>query len=186
MTAASAYPDPGPAELVAAARRVQSLPYCWPGPPDAEGTGALGAGTCAGKHALLAEVVERELGLICGHLLVVGPLVPELWPDLAGHGAGIVEVHECLTVLTPWAGPLIVDVTWHPSAVAGGLPGLAPDWDGRTDVPCAVASSTPGYSVAWSGLRDQKLALRDRLYTPVQRSRREELLALIADRAARL
>lgn len=140
MSPAPARSTTGPADLVGAARQVQALPYCWPGPPDADATRALGAGTCAGKHALLAEIVECELGLACGHLLVVGPLVPALWPDIVGRGARIVEVHECLT----------------------------------------------GYAVARSGLRDQKLALRDRLCTPLQRSIREELLALIADLAARL
>lgn len=29
----------------------------------------------------------------------------------------------CVTVMTPWCGPLVADVTWPPAAVAAGLPG---------------------------------------------------------------
>jgi len=54
---------------------------------------------------------------------VVGALSPPLWPDLVEAAAGLLEVHECLTVLTSWAGPLTVDVTWHPQAVAAGCQG---------------------------------------------------------------
>ena len=50
---------------------------------------------------------------------------------LAEEASDIQEVHECLTVETPWAGPLLVDVTWHPAAVRGGLPGTL-DWDGES------------------------------------------------------
>ncbi len=84
------------ADLVAEALAVQALPYRWPAPPDAASTRAAGAGTCAGKHALLAERLAQR-GLTCAPLLVVGPLAPALWPDLAEEAGGLQEVHECLT-----------------------------------------------------------------------------------------
>lgn len=67
--------------LIAWASRVQQMPYRWPAPPDAASTRDAGAGTCAGKHALLAEELLAA-GVHSRPLLVVGPLVPELWPDL--------------------------------------------------------------------------------------------------------
>ena len=126
-----------PEVLVELSRTVQALPYRWPAPPDAAGTEAAGAGSCAGKHALLAARLHCA-GLQARPLLVVGPLAPPLWPDLVAAAAGLLEVHECLTVLTPWAGPVTVDVTWHPAAVSAGLPGLPDGWDGWSDSPVAV------------------------------------------------
>lgn len=171
-----------PAGLLAQAFAVQALPYRWPAPPDAASTLAAGAGTCAGKHALLAARL-RQQGLGCAPLLVVGPLAPALWPDLAEQAGDLQEVHECLTVLTSWAGPLTVDVTWHPSAVAAGLPGLSPTWDGASDTPVAVPPVGPGYAVPAKQLRSAKEAIRRRLYSPADRERRDRVLAEIAQRA---
>lgn len=95
------------AEFVAAACRVQNLPYVWPGPPTASAARQQQAGTCASKHALLAEDLS-SLGMESLPLLVAGPLAPAIWPDLCEKAAGLLEVHECLTVRTPWAGPLLV------------------------------------------------------------------------------
>jgi hypothetical protein len=139
------------ADLAEIASRVQAMPYAWPAPPDAASTRAAGRGSCAGKHAVLAEDLAAR-GLVSLPLLLVGPLAPPLWPDLAREADGLLEVHECLTVLTPWAGPLIVDVTWQPDAVRAGLPGIA-DWDGRTDTPTAIPAVGPGYAVPRDGLR---------------------------------
>lgn len=173
------------ADLVGQALEVQALPYRWPAPPDAASTLATGAGTCAGKHALLAERLTQQ-GLTCAPLLVVGPLAPALWPDLAKQADGLQEVHECLTVLTPWSGPLTVDITWHPRAVAAGLPGLSPTWDGASDTPVAVPATGPGYAVPADQLRTAKEAIRRRLYSPADRERRDRVLAQIARRAAEL
>lgn len=166
-------------------RSVQGLSYRWPAAPDAASTAAAGGGSCAGKHALLAERLQAA-GLDSRPLLVVGPLAPGLWPDLVAVADGLLEVHECVTVLTPWAGPLTVDVTWPPPAVAAGLPGLPHSWDGRCDTPAAVTAVGPGYAVAPEGLRDAKEALRARLYGREDRQRRDQLLAVIAQRAAAL
>jgi len=174
-----------PAELVRLAREVQWLPYRWPAPPDAASTEVAGAGTCAGKHALLAQRLGAA-GLHCAPLLVVGTLAPSLWSDLADEADGLLEVHECLTVLTPWSGPLTVDITWHPAAVNAGLRGLREDWDGRSDTDTAVAVTGPGYAVAGSKLRAAKESLRNRLYTQEERRRRDRILKEIAVRAAAL
>ncbi|ROR90840.1 hypothetical protein [Nocardioides aurantiacus] len=171
--------------LVDLAHDVQRLPYRWPAPPDAASTERAGAGTCAGKHALLAQRLA-SVGLVSGPLVVVGPLAPPIWPDLVGEADGLLEVHECLTVVTPWAGPVTVDVTWHPAAVAAGLPGLAPDWDGSSDTPTAVAPVGPGHAVDRTSLRGAKEKLRERLYSREERARRDRILREIAARALRL
>src|SRR5438445_9347852 len=88
-------------------RRIQAMPYAWPSPPDAVSARTAGAGSCASKHALLAEELGAT-GLQSLPLMIVGPLVPLMLksdPELAP-GAHLAEVHECLTVLTPWARPL--------------------------------------------------------------------------------
>ena len=157
--------------LVDSVRRVQSLPYTWPAPPEAAWTRAAGKGTCAGKHALLAEDLAH-VGLPSTPLVMVGPLVPAIWPDLVAEAEDLQEVHECLSVETDWAGPLLVDVTWHPQAVRGGLPGTL-DWSGEGDMKPAL-SPLACYAVGRSRLRSQKKKLRDRLYTPEERSRRGE------------
>lgn len=174
-----------PEQLVRLARDVQRLPYRWPAPPDAESTRKAGTGSCAGKHALLAENLEAH-GIPSAPLLMVGPLAPPLWPDLATAADALMEVHECLTVVTEWAGPLVVDVTWHPSAVRSGMPGLPDTWDGCRDTPTAVILAGAGYSVERRHLRAAKEALRDRLYTAEERDRRDQVLQMIAERAARL
>ena len=169
---------------IAIVRRVQALPYAWPSPPEAASARAAGAGSCASKHALLAEELAA-IGLQSMPLLVVGSLVPQMLktdPELAP-GAHLAEVHECLTVLTPWAGPLRVDVTWDPVLVRRGLPGTL-DWDGRTDMLLAVGEGGPCWSVPREGLREAKEALRSRLYRPGQREVRDRVLAALAQRFA--
>lgn len=175
----------GPEQLVFLAREVQRLPYRWPAPPDAASTEKAQAGSCAGKHALLAQRLQA-IGLSCAPLMVVGALAPAIWPDLVDEADGLLEVHECLTIVTPWAGPLTVDITWHPTAVRAGLPGLGKDWDGCSDVEVAVAVTGCGYAVAESGFREAKEALRARLYSREERQRRDRILKEIAVRALTL
>jgi hypothetical protein len=173
--------DPG--ELAARALTVQRYPYRWPGPPDAAATRRLGAGTCAGKHAVLAEDLAAR-GLTANPMFVVGPLVPPIWPDLQEIAGHLLEVHECLSVETPWAGPLLVDVTWQPAAITAGMPGTL-DWDGASDMRPAV-EPVRMYAVSRVTLRVQKEALRDRLYSSDDRALRDATLAEIARRADRL
>jgi hypothetical protein len=85
-------------------------------------------------------------------------------------------VHECLTVMTPWSGPLRVDVTWDPPLIRQGLPGTL-DWDGQTDMLLAVGEGGPCWSVPRDGLRQAKEALRSRIYAPNQRQLRDRILA---------
>ena len=166
--------------LIRAVAEIQEIPYSWPAPPTAASVRETGRGTCAGKHALLREELGL-LGLQTSRLMVVGPLVPDLWPDLRATGGCLLEVHECLTVETSWAGPLTVDVTWHPAAVREGLAGTL-DWDGLSDMMCAV-EPIASYAVSDGEFRAQKELLRARLYSPEQRARRDQVLAEIADRA---
>ena len=165
------------AEIVAT---VQRLPYTWPGPPTAASARESGQGTCAAKHALLRERLHA-LGLDCERLMVVGPLAPSLWPDLQEASGNLMEVHECLTVATPWAGPLLVDVTWHPAAIRAGLPGTL-DWNGAGDMLCAVPLVV-SYAVS-RDFRAQKEMVRSRLYSAYERQRRDQILTQIASRAA--
>lgn len=115
---------------------------------------------------------------------MVGPLVPDVWPDLMAEAKDLQEVHECLSVETDWVGPLLVDVTWHPAAVRGGLSGTL-DWSGDRDMQPAL-SPVACYAVSRSQLRAQKEKLRDRLYAPEERARRDALLSEVAHRALAL
>jgi hypothetical protein len=176
-------PDPVRDAAVAAAAAVRRLPYAWPAPPDADAAERDGVGSCASKHALLARRLDA-VGVPSLPLLAVGPLVPAVLagdPDLA-EGADLVEVHECLTVLTPWAGPVRVDVTWDPPLVARGLPGGP--WDGWSDTPLAVGDAGPGWAVPRDGLRAAKEGLRRRLYGPGERDVRDRVLAALSRRLA--
>lgn len=161
------------------------MPYVWPSPPDADSARKRGMGSCASKHALLAEELETH-GIRSQPMFVVGTLVPRLLaddPEMAP-GAHLAEVHECLTVLTPWAGPLRVDVTCDPLLIGRGLPGTL-EWDGRTDMPLAVGESGPCWAVPREGLREAKEALRSRLYRKGEREVRDRVLAALARRFER-
>lgn len=171
------------ARTAGVAMRVQRLPYVWPSEPTAAAARQHGHGTCASKHALLAEELDAA-GLVSVPLLVVGPLVP---PVLAQHDdfaddTDLLEVHECLCVLTPWAGPLRVDVTFDPPLLARGLPGTA-NWDGRTDMELATGNSCPGWAVPSRSVREHKERLRARLYqqSSRQRQRRDAALQRLSD-----
>lgn len=175
--------EPLVAVAVAIAEEVRRLPYAWPVPPDADAAVRLGAGSCASKHALLSRRLAGA-GIESVPLLAVGPLVPAALaadPEVA-EGAGLVEVHECRTVLTPWAGPLRVDVTWDQPLVDRGLPGGP--WDGWSDVPLAVGDAGPGWAVPATGLRAAKEALRARLYGEGEREVRDRVLAALSRRFA--
>jgi hypothetical protein len=161
-------------------REVQALPYIWPAPPDAQSARETRCGSCASKHALLAEELVA-LDVESLPLFVVGPLVPTALagdPDIAP-GANLPEVHECLTVLTPWAGPLRVDVTWDPLLVRHGLPGTL-DWNGQADMALAVGEGGPCWSVPREGPRAAKEALRARLYRKGEREIRDRVLQTMA------
>lgn len=162
--------------LVETVRAVQALPFVWPGPPDAAAARQARAGTCASKHALLAEMLD-VLALPTLPLLVVGPLVPAITADDAelARGRALLEVHECLTVGTPWAGPVRVDVTVDPPLAARGLPATL-GWDGASDMALAIDSVGPGWSVRRPELRAAKEALRRRLYGPGERAERDAIL----------
>lgn len=164
--------------------RIQRKPFAWPGEPDAESARGSRTGTCASKHALLAEGLD-DLGLTCAPLLVTGRLVPSFLEHDREFEAGVnlLEVHECLVVLTPWAGPLRVDVTWDPPLLAYGLPGTM-DWDGASDMRLAVEGAGAGWTVPRRQLRSAKEALRKRLYKKGERAVRDRVLAALSRRVA--
>lgn len=168
-------------KLVAATGSVQNLPYVWPGEPTSASASQQQQGTCASKHALLAEHCDA-LGILTSPLLVIGRLVP---PRLAQQApfAGeseLLEVHECLTVVTPWSGPFRVDITWAPPLIAAGLAGTR-DWDGKSDMPLAIDAIGPGWAVERTVLRDAKLALRKRIYQAGEAARRAKILRALSD-----
>ncbi|HEY5624943.1 MAG TPA: hypothetical protein VIT93_00490 [Dehalococcoidia bacterium] len=163
-------------------RAVQALPYAWPAPPDAASCRRIGAGSCASKHALLAEEL-LALGIESAPMFAVGPLVPQVLaddPEIAP-GAGLQEVHELLAVHTPWSGPLRVDVTWDPPLIARGLPGTL-GWDGESDMLIAVGESAECRIARRDGLREAKEALRDSIYKGGDRELRDRVLAAMARR----
>jgi hypothetical protein len=163
---------------------VQRLPYVWPSPADADSARRQGAASCASKHTLLAEELAK-LGVASLPLLMMGPLVPRLLADDAqlAPAAHLPEVHECLTVLTPWAGPLRVDLTWDPPLIERGLPGTL-DWDGASDMLLAVGEGGPCWAVPRDGVRDAKEALRARLYAHGERELRDRTLRSLVERFA--
>lgn len=172
------------AALLARVARIQRKPFAWPGEPDAESARGSRTGTCASKHALLAEGLD-DLGLSSAPLIVAGRLVPtflEHDPEFED-AIELQEVHECLVLNTPWAGPLRVDVTWDPPLIAYGLPGTL-DWDAQTDMRLAVDGAGAGWTVPRRQLRSAKEALRSRLYTKAERKLRDKTLAALSRRFA--
>jgi hypothetical protein len=173
------------ARLVRLVRDIQSIPYIWPCPPDAAAARTNRSGSCASKHALLA-VELTSLSIESAPLLLTGPLVPPSLlddPEFAS-GKELIEVHECLTVITPWTGPLRVDITWDPPLIERGLPGTI-DWDGASDMLLAIGDLEPGWSVPRERLREAKEALRARLYGPGERDIRDSVLAGLSTRFER-
>lgn len=160
---------------------VQAIPFRWPGDPDADAPLREGSGTCASKHALLARRL-LELGIESAPLLVVGSLLPPSLKDREefAEAAELLEVHECLTVFTPWAGPLIVDITWDPPLLERGLPGMS-DWSASEDMPFAIELAGRAWAVPRDHLRPAKEAIRRRLYAPEQRLCRDRALHRLSD-----
>ena len=165
-------------------RQIQLFPYIWPTPPDATSARTLRAGSCASKHALLAEELEA-LGVRSQPMLVIGALVPSVLADDSdiAQGAHLEEVHECLTVMSPWAGPLRVDVTWDPPLIRRGLAGTL-RWDGLTDMLVAVGEGTPAWGVIREDVREAKEALRARIYRAGEREIRDRVLRVMTERFA--
>lgn len=172
-------------QVVRIVEDVRALPYVWPGPPEARAAKAAGRGTCASKHALVAEELAA-LGVGSRPLLAVGPLVPASLVDRAPFavGAHLLEVHEYLTVSVPGVGPVVVDVTWDPPLVARGLPGVD-RWDGRSDLPVAVGPPLASWAPDPARLRAEKEALRGRLYRGDDRAVRDRVLRDLSDEFAR-
>lgn len=166
--------------IIAAVHSVQALPYRWPAPSDAAAARATGFGTCASKHALLAEELER-LGIASEPRLVIGRLVPAGWGDhpLFRTDTDLLEVHECLSVTLPWRAGTLVDVTWDPPLVKRGLAGTL-DWDGGSDMALALAPAEELIPAQRVALRSAKEGLRTRIYRQGDRDRRDRVLAALS------
>lgn len=162
--------------------RVRALPFTWPAEPTAAAARRDRLGTCASKHALLREDLA-SIGIVALPMLVVGPLVPAVLADdpRFAEGLGLPEVHECLTVLTPWAGPVRVDVTYDDVLLDHGLPGSR-HWDGDSDMQLAIGEAACSWAVSVEGLRQSKERLRGRLYNAGERERRDLTLARLNNR----
>lgn len=165
---------------------VQTMPYRWPAPPSALSARTDGAGTCASKHALLAEELYK-IGVPSRPIFCIGPLVPPLRASFGNlrHAADLVEVHELLTVDLPDMGPARIDVTWDPPLLRAGLAGTL-DWDGMSDMIPAVGPVTEWHAPDPERLRESKEKLRKRIYSGDERRRRNAALAEISDALGQL
>lgn len=168
------------ARVVALTAQVQALPYRWPSPPTADRARMDGCGSCASKHALLAEELDA-VGVHSRPMLCIGPLVPAVLANESefADGADLLEVHELLTVDLPDIGPCRIDITWDPPLLRAGLPGTL-DWDGTGDMTPAVGAVHDWYAPDPHHLRAAKEALRRRLYDERDRVRRDRTLAAIS------
>jgi hypothetical protein len=171
-------------QIIETVERIRKLPYVWPHDHTADAARADGFGSCASKHALLAEELAA-LGVASRPLFVREELVPPQMaddPELAD-ALDVFEIHELLTVYMPESGPVLVDITWDPELIARGFPGEIP-WDGRTDMPIAGAVTEPGWTGPPTGHREAKEGLRSRLYGPGEREIRDRALEIMSKRFA--
>ena len=102
-----------------------------------------------------------------------------------GPGVGLLEVHELLTVSVPGVGPCRVDVTWDPPLIRAGLPGTL-GWDGASDMEMAIGEPAGFYAPDPPRLRQEKEALRRRLYGTGERDVRDGVLAAMSEWFERL
>jgi hypothetical protein len=171
-------------EIIETVERIRELPYVWPHDHTADAARADGYGSCASKHALLAEELAA-IGVASRPLFVKEELVPPQMaddPELA-EACETFEIHELLTVYMPESGPVLVDITWDPALIARGFPGELP-WDGRSDMPIAGAVTEPGWAAPPTGHREAKETLRSRLYGPGEREVRDRGLEIMSKRFA--
>ncbi len=163
--------------IVRLVEQVQALPYQWPSPRSAASARAERRGSCASKHALLAEELAAE-GIHSRPLLCIGPLVPAVLADRTDltDDSDLPEIHELLTVDIPDVGPCRVDITWDPPLLEAGLPGTL-HWDGTSDMTPAVGVAHDWYAPDPNRVADAKELLRRRRYHGDQRARRARTLA---------
>lgn len=161
---------------------IAAMPYVWPGEPTADAARESGTGTCASKHALLAEELAA-IGIESRPTLASGALIPRMWihDPIFSEARELLEVHELLTVSVPGVGPCRVDVTWDPPLIRAGLPGQV-DWDGASDMTPAIGETTNWWSPHPQRLREEKEALRSRLYGPGDRQVRDDALETLSQR----
>ena len=176
--------DPAAAR-VALFSRVRDLPFRYPSSRDPRVVLAQGAGSCSGKHNLLAELF-RHAGLpvrymLCTHRFNDWPIgFPDDLHALLQKNE-IIDVHNYLQVCVDgsWVD---VDATWPLALRDFGLP-AGEEWDGRSSMMLSVVSdeheefdSDPGKA------KEERLSK----LTPRQRMLRKQFLERLSQWAADL
>lgn len=127
---------------IALFERVRDLPFRYPSSRDPREVLSQGAGSCSGKHNLLAELF-RLAGLpvrrmICTHRFNDSPMAfPERMNAVLQKNE-VVDVHDYLQVCVDgeWVD---VDATWPLPLRDFGLPAVE-EWDGRSSMMLSVVS----------------------------------------------
>ena len=137
------------ARVVALVHEVQGIPYAWPGEPTASAVKALGRGTCASKHALLAEELDA-LGVRSLHRQHRGLRPPRSRPRLpqlqAPHARSARDAYPrgCCRSSTPSARPSRTPA--RPTAPSSsGRPPRRQDapWPNRSPPAASVSGTGP-------------------------------------------
>ena len=172
------------AARIALFERVRDLPFRYPASRDPREVLAQGAGSCSGKHNLLAELF-RHAGLPVRHMLCTHRFNdwPMAFPDdlqALLQKNEVVDVHDYLQVCVDGAW-IDVDATWPLALRDFGL--ASEEWDGRSSMVLSVVSdeheeldSDPGKA------KEERLSK----LTPRQRMLRKQFLERLSQWAAEL
>jgi transglutaminase-like putative cysteine protease len=170
---------------IALFEHVRDLPFRYPAPRDGREVLQQGAGSCSGKHNLLAALF-RHAGLQVRHMLCTHRFNDSsmAFPEHM-HGAlqknEILDVHDYLQVYVDgkW---IDVDATWPLALRDFGVPATE-DWDGKTSMVLSVVSDE---HEELDG--DPAKAKEERLskLTPRQRMLRKQFLETLSQWAGEL
>jgi len=173
------------AARIALFERVRDLPFRYPASRDPREVLTQGAGSCSGKHNLLAALFQHA-GLPVRHMLCTHRFNdwPMAFPDdlqALLQKNEIVDVHDYLQVCVDGAW-VDVDATWPLALRDFGLP-ASEEWDGRSSMVLSVVSDE---HETFDG--DPGKAKEERLskLTPRQRMLRKQFLERLSQWAADL
>lgn len=147
--------------------RVRDIPFAFAPHTDAETLLQTGSGTCAPKHALLAQLYER-LGVQTRFVYVTyrldempGDFPSELRPLVHD---GVVRGHAALQILRDgrW---LEVDATFDRPLKASGFV-VTEDWDGRSSMPLVVTPLARVESLESPARKEALLGIEHRTALP--------------------
>ncbi len=131
-----------PLDAVLVFHAVRNLPYLSTGDRSLEGILARRAGSCSGKHILLAALL-KQIGINADVELVLGDFatpfrsarnVPAALSDAARDG--IRDIHNIVRATINGA-PFMLDATWHDAMLPFGMR-LNSGWQGQGDTEIAV------------------------------------------------